>query len=137
MNFYLYFNDYYNNEKSVTAILNDEDEVSRNEKYDYIGFIEIPSIELKRGFLDKENKYNDVKYNIEIIDMSENGIIMAAHNGNSYYSYFDNLKKLELGDTIYIYYNNKKYVYIYSDYYEVEKTGYVDVYRDNTRRILY
>lgn len=134
LNFYLYFNDYYNNEKSVTAILNDEDEVSRNEKYDYIGFIEIPSIELKRGFLDKENKYNDVKYNIEIIDMSENGIIMAAHNGNSYYSYFDNLKKLELGDTIYIYYNNKKYVYIYSDYYEVEKTGYVDVYRDNTRK---
>lgn len=134
LNFYLYFNDYYNNEKSVTAILNDEDEVSKNEKYDYIGFIEIPSIELKRGFLDKENKYNDVKYNIEIIDMSENGIIMAAHNGNSYYSYFDNLKKLELGDTIYIYYNNKKYVYIYSDYYEVEKTGYVDVYRDNTRK---
>ena len=48
--------------KSVTAILNDEDEVSRNEKYDYIGFIEIPSIELKRAFWIK--KINIMMLNI-------------------------------------------------------------------------
>lgn len=133
-NYYLYINDSYNNEKSINAVLADKNENIVDSKYSYIGFLEIPSIGLKRGFLDENSKYNDVKYNIEIIDRSENGIIMAAHNGNSYNSYFEDLKKMELGDVIYVCYNNEKYTYIYSDYYEVAKTGYVDIYRDDTKK---
>mgnify|MGYP003303365974 FL=1 len=68
--------------------------------YNYIAVLEIPSIGLKRGFVDFGSTYNSVKYNIQVIEHSEmpnvenSNLILAAHNGTSSVSFFNDLDKL-------------------------------------------
>ena len=67
---------------------------SKVTNYNYIAVLEIPSINLKRGLVDPSSKYNNVNYNIQIIDKSSmpdvvNGnLVLASHNGASYISFF-------------------------------------------------
>ena len=82
------------------------------------------------------NSYNNVNDNIEIIEKTDNRIILASHNGNNYNSYFGNLYKMDLGDKIYLYENGNKYEYIFSDNYEIKKNGYANIYTDNTRNSI-
>ena len=57
-------------------------------KNNYIGVLEIPTIDFKRGFFDIENRQNTVDKNIEVLinsDMPDitNGILaIAAHSGS-------------------------------------------------------
>ena len=110
--------------------------------YNYISVLEIPKINLKRGLVDYHNKYNNVKYNIQIIN--ENGIpigdntnlVLAAHNGSSSVSFFNKLYKLQIGDTINLYYDGIKYIYAYNNYYEVDKDGKVEIIRDKTKNTI-
>lgn len=121
-------------------------EVSFNKKEDtsfnYIGFLEIPKINVKRGFLDIESKYNNVDDNVTIIrgstmpDTQNNNLILAAHSGNCSYCYFDKLYKLGNGDKAYISYNGNKYEYKIVNIYEVEKDGTVAIYRDYSKNVL-
>jgi len=82
--------------------------------YNYIAILEIPSIGLKRGFVDYGSTYNNVKYNIQVIEHSEmpdvenSNLILAAHNGTSSVSFFDDLDKLKEDSLVYIYYDNVK-----------------------------
>ena len=114
--------------------------VQRN--YDYIGILEIPKVNLKQGFLDIDSKYNDVDYNITVVqtstfpDVEKGNFILASHSGNSYISYFKNLYKLEIGDEAYIYYNSIKYSYKIVNIYNVEKTGQVAIYRNSDATCL-
>ena len=54
--------------------------------YNYIGYLEIPKIRLKRGFVDKNSKYNNIQYNVTISNVSnmpdvDNGnFILYAHS---------------------------------------------------------
>lgn len=111
-------------------------------QYDYIGVIEIPSIDLKRGFLDKDSIYNDVNYNIEVLidsdmpDIKNGNFILAAHSGNTMVSYFKNINNLSLNDDIYIYYNGHKYIYKVMNKYQIEKTGYANIVRNNNKNTL-
>lgn len=110
--------------------------------YDYNAVLEISSINLKKGLVAYDNKYNNVNYNIQIIETSsmpnsENGnLILAGHNGNGSVSFFKDLYKLEKGDLINVYYDNYKYIYEYSYYYEVDKTGTVNIVRDNNKTTI-
>jgi len=110
--------------------------------YNYIGLIEIPAINLKKGFLDIDSRYNNINYNVTVIqtstypDVEGGNLILAAHSGESYISYFKNLYKLSYGDQAYIYYNNVKYTYEIVDIYNVEKTGQVEIRRDNKQTVL-
>ena len=96
-----------------------EPEVKEEKKvdYNYIGVLEIDSIGLKRGFVNPNSKYNYVNYNIQIIetstmpDIDKGNFIVAGHNGNSYISFFRNLKKIDMKDKIYFYYKGVKYIY--------------------------
>ena len=100
----------------------------------YSMVIEIPKINLKKGLYDINSKYNHVDYNIQIIKESdmpniENGnLILAGHNGNSNVSYFDNLNTLSNGDSVFIFYEGKKYTYKIFDNYEVDKNGKVSIH---------
>lgn len=111
-------------------------------KYDYVGILEIPNINLKQGFLDMNSIYNNVDYNITVIsgstfpDKEKNNLILAAHSGICSVCYFDNLYKLKLNDVAYIYYNNIKYTYKIVNIYEVEKNGTVAIYRDYSKNTL-
>ena len=110
--------------------------------YNYIGFLEIPKINLKRGFLNINSKYNNVDYNVTIIngstmpDKQNNNLILAAHSGSCSYCYFDKLYKLQKGDAAYINYNGKEYKYEIVNIYEVEKDGTVAIYRDYNKNTL-
>ncbi|UKI28954.1 MAG: sortase [Clostridium sp.] len=82
----------------------------------YVGNISIPKIDLKRGFVSKDSKYNNVNRNIYIVPESDypdkegGNFILASHSGTSSISYFRNLYKLTLGDKVDITYNNKKII---------------------------
>lgn len=111
-------------------------------QYDYIGTLEIPKINLKRGFLDLNSRYNNVSYNITVIKGStfpteeNNNLILAAHSGNCSICFFDKLFNLSIDDKAYINYGNIKYTYSLVNIYEVEKDGTVPIYRDYNKSVL-
>ena len=111
-------------------------------KYNYIGLLEIPKINLKRGFVGLNSRYNKVNYNITVIngstypDVENNNLILAAHSGVCSVCFFDRLFNLSIGDSAYITYNNAKYTYKLVNTYEVEKTGQVAIYRDYSKKVL-
>ena len=117
-------------------------EEKKTSNYNYIGVLEIPKINIKRGFLNIKDKGNNVNKNLQLIKGSDmpnvkNGnLIIAAHSGNSYISYFKNLHKLSNDDVAYVYFNNIKYTYKVAGKYDAEKNGKVTIHRDNKKNTL-
>jgi LPXTG-site transpeptidase (sortase) family protein len=117
-------------------------EEKKTSNYNYIGVLEIPKINIKRGFLNIKDKGNNVNKNLQVIKGSDmpnvkNGnLIIAAHSGNSYISYFKNLYKLSNEDVAYVYFNNIKYTYKVVGKYDAEKSGKVTIHRDNKKNTL-
>ena len=111
------------------------------EKY-YIGSLEIPKINLKKGFTSIDSPYNTVNKNIQVVagstypNVNKGNFIIAAHSGTSYLAYFRNLYKLTNGDVAYINYNNKRYTYRIVNIYEQEKTGKIVIYRNGEKTCL-
>lgn len=120
----------------------EETTTSNVSSYNYIAILEIPSINLKRGLVDPSSRYNNVNYNIQIIDKSTmpdvvNGnLVLASHNGASYISFFRNLDKLNINDKIYVYYGGYKYTYSLCKTYDTPKDGNIEVYRDNSKTTI-
>lgn len=110
--------------------------------YNYIAVLEIPSIGLKRGFVDFGSTYNSVKYNIQVIEHSEmpnvenSNLILAAHNGTSSVSFFNDLDKLKEDSLVYIYYDNVKYIYKINNHYEAKKDGMVEIIRNKNKTAI-
>lgn len=108
----------------------------------YIGTLEIPKINLSKGFTDINSKYNTVNKNIQVVetstypDVDKGNFIIAAHSGTSYLAYFKNLYKLSLGDMAYVNYNGRRYAYKIVDIYEQEKTGQIAIYRDTNKTTM-
>ena len=111
-------------------------ENDRKANYSYIGQLSIPKINLKRGFVSKESKYNNIEYNITIAneadypDVPMGNFILMAHSGNAYISFFDRLYKLEIGDEASVSYNAVTYNYRLTNIYNQAKTGTVAIYRN-------
>ena len=106
----------------------------KEETDNYIGVLEIPKINLKKGIVDKTSASNNVNKNIYTLkeatlpdEQTNSHIILAGHSGNSYISFFKNLKKLDMKDKINFYYKGVKYIYEVSNRYEIEKTGTTDL----------
>lgn len=124
--------------ENVESGPNDTHEVESN----YMGFLHIPKIKLKRGFFDINSSYNNVDLNVTVIngstmpDTENNNLILAAHSGSCSYCYFDKLYKLKNGDKAYIDYNGNKYEYEIVKIYDVEKDGTVAIYRDYKKNTL-
>ena len=108
----------------------------------YIGTIEIPKINLNKGFTAIDSQYNTVNKNVEVVkgstypDVLNGNFILAAHSGSSYLAYFKNLYKLNIGDEAIVTYQNKKYTYKIVNIYEQEKTGKIAIYRDMNKTCL-
>ena len=108
----------------------------------YYGVIEIPRIELKRGFYNTDSKYNTIEKNVTMVqgstmpDVDKGNLILMAHSGDSYISYFAYLYVLGVGDNVYITYNGIKYHYRIVNIYYVEKNGMVLVTRDLDKTCL-
>jgi len=108
----------------------------------YIAKIKIPKINLEKGLVDINSKYNNVNKNIQIIKGSSfptnegSNLILASHNGSSSISYFRNLYKLSKGDKCYIVYKGKTYIYNIVNIYQQEKDGTIAIYRDYNKTSL-
>lgn len=127
-----------NDKKNIQNIRKNENKKINN----YIGILEIPKINLFKGLVAKNDIYNDVDYNIQILNQStmpnnnNSYLFLAAHSGNSKVSYFKDLYKLTYDDEIYFYYNEIKYIYKVSIIYEINKTGYAHIKNDNDKKQL-
>ena len=114
---------------------------TRKDNY-YIGYLEIPKISFKRGFVDINSKDNVVSKNITIIsgskypNVDKGNFIIAGHSGTGVHSYFKNLYKLSTGDKAYVYYKNIKYTYKIVKIYKQPKNGSVTIYRDYNKTTL-
>ena len=120
-----------------------EEETKEEYTYeDYLGIIDIPKINLYKGFYSKNSNLNNVKFNLYVLpesnypDTNKGNLIIAGHSGNYNNSYFANLYKLELNDTITIHYNNAKYIYKINNIYNEEKTGKVRIFRNKNQTTL-
>lgn len=117
-------------------------EQSIKKTYNYIAILEIPIINLKRGIVSFNSYYNNVNYNIQIINGSsmpndkKGNLILAGHNGNDSISYFNKLDNLEINDDIYVYYNKNKYIYKLSNIYDVSKNGTAIIKRDKDKNTI-
>ena len=109
---------------------------------EFIAYLEIKKINLKQGLVSKNSRYNNVKYNIQMLSPSdypdkENGnVILAAHSGTGYLAFFKNLYKLKKGDEAKITYKDTIYTYKIVNIYNVPKTGKVRVGRNTQKTCL-
>lgn len=133
-------------QEDVKEEIKDDEETSNNtvQEENYIGILEIPKINLKKGLVDKNSPSNNVNKNIYILkettlpdERINSHIILASHSGNSYISYFKNLKKLDMKDKVYFYYKNVKYTYEISNKYEIDKTGTTELKITNKSDITF
>lgn len=121
---------------------NETEQVKSTNSLDYMAVLKIPSIGLEKGLVAKDSYYNNVNRNIKILDESdmpdqENGnVILAAHSGNGRTAFFKNLDKLQIDDTVSIFYNGYEYKYRMINTYDVEKTGSVEITRNAQKSTL-
>ena len=136
----------YNDEVVEDEELSDEEQVEEpKEEYtyeEYAGILDIPKINLYKGFYNKTSNLNNVKFNLYVLkesdypDITNGNLIIAGHSGNYNNSYFANLYQLELNDTIIVHYKNKDYTYKITKIYNEEKTGTVRILRDRNKTTL-
>ena len=141
-------NTFYNGKEIVNITENEEvysqvennlpDDISN----DYIGYLSIPKINLKKGFLDLRSSENDVEKNILVVngstypDVSKGNLILAGHSGTGWKAFFNDLYKLNINDELYVSYKGKKYTYKITNIYKQEKVGTVAIYRDYEKTTL-
>lgn len=108
----------------------------------YIGTLEIPKLNFKRGFLNNGDEANNVDKNLFTVnsstmpDQENNNLIIAAHSGTGPIAFFKDLYKLSLDDEAVVTYKNKKYYYQITNIYNVPKTGVVRISRDTSKNVL-
>ena len=108
----------------------------------YAGVLEIPKISLKRGFYNTDSKYNNIEHNVSMIagssmpDVPNGNLMLMAHSGDAYISFFAYLYRLKVGDSAYVTYQGNRYKYQIVNIYTVPKTGKVAVYRNYNKTTL-
>lgn len=113
---------------------------------DYIGYIEIPDLNIKREIvlgITSENLKSHITLDDSIKSLEDNHIILAGH---SVENLFGNLHKAELNQAIYIHTNNKiiryyinEIVIVNKEQVDILETGdlvLITCMRDNTKRLI-
>ncbi len=131
-------NENQNNESQTGTESKPDNTIKKN----YIGYLEIPKISLKYGFVSKDSYYNHVDRNIQIINESDfpnvkgGNFIIAGHSGTSAISYFKNLYLLKVGDIAKVIYKNHTYTYKIVNIYKDDRDGIIKIIRDETKTTL-
>ncbi len=130
----------------ISTIEPEQEETEEQEEVEdlehYIGYLEIPKINFNRGFYSKNSEFNNVELNIQVLndssypDTKNSNLIIVGHSGDAYNSYFTDLKYLSIEDELVITYKNHKYHYLIKDIYDVEKTGTVNIKRNQYKNTL-
>ena len=136
-------------EQSEEIIVSDGEQQVEEEEEDlgevtnnYIGYLTIPKINLKKGFLDKRSPDNDVEKNILVVEGSsyptkdKGNLILAGHSGTGWKAFFNDLYKLNKGDKAIITYKGKTYTYKITNIYTQPKVGKIAIYRNYDKTTL-
>ena len=119
-----------------------EKSMAKSDEPAYKAILEIPKLNLKRGFYDSSSNLNQVDKNITLLeppklnDLEENLVVIAAHSGSSRVSFFHNLGIVDINDNTYIYFAGQKYNYQVVNKYETAKDGTLEIY-NNDKGYLY
>ena len=137
-------------EQENVELLEYDGELKEEEKEDdlgevtnnYIGYLTITKINLKKGFLDMRSELNNVEQNVTVIegssypDKDKGNLILAAHSGSGWKAFFNDLYKLSTGDVATVSYKGKVYTYKIVNIYKQEKIGKVAIYRNYNKTTL-
>ena len=80
---------------------------------EYLGVLDIPKINFYKGFYSKTSSLNNVQFNLFVLkesdypDVVNGNLIIAGHSGNYSNSYFNDLYKLSIDDTVTVHYQGK------------------------------
>lgn len=122
--------------EEITTTMTQITTTTSSNKDKYIGVLSVPDVNIERGFVSADSKYNSVSYNVMLIkgstmpDVEKGNLILAAHRGNSSVSFFENLYKLKIGAYAYVNYNNKVYKYELKNTYTELKDGSLTIRRN-------
>lgn len=128
--------------KEETPVKEEPKEEKKIDYSKYLGVLEIPRINLKRGFYGTDSKYNNIRYNVTLVGGStmpdkENGnLILMSHSGNASISYFAYLFLLNVGDVAYVTYQGNVYKYQIVNIYNVPKVGTVKINRNKEKTTM-
>ena len=118
-------------------------EDNNNYIYDeYLGVLDIPKINFYKGFYSKTSSLNNVQFNLFVLkesdypDVVNGNLIIAGHSGNYSNSYFNDLYKLSIDDTVTVHYQGKDYIYKITKIYNEKKTGTVRILRNRNKTSL-
>ena len=139
-------NNFFNEENLPTNNIENKAIVNKkstsNVENNYIAVLEIPKINIKRGLLAIDNKYNNIEYNITILkgsdypDVENGNFILASHSGTGRIAFFSNLNKLNIDDYVYVYYKKIKYTYKVNNKYLAEKNGTLKLSASHEKSII-
>lgn len=121
---------------------NEPAEEDINVTNEYIGYLNIPKINLNKGFLSQKAPDNNVEKNITVIEGStypnvdKGNLIIAGHSGTGWKAFFNDLYKLKIGDIAKVTYRGKVYTYRISNIYTQEKVGTIAIYRNYDKTTL-
>ena len=109
---------------------------------EYLGVLDIPKINFYKGFYSKTSSLNNVQFNLFVLkesdypDVVNGNLIIAGHSGNYSNSYFNDLYKLSIDDTVTVHYQVKDYIYKITKIYNEKKTGTVRILRNRNKTSL-
>lgn len=125
----------------ILLLINNQNIYIQNNE-EIIGNLIIDKINLDMPLYNIESKNNNIEENITILKESilppkeESIIFLAAHSGTSKISYFDNLDKLEINDTILLTINNTENIYQIKNIYKQKKNGYIHINKENKDQLI-
>lgn len=109
---------------------------------EYLGVLDIPKINFYKGFYSKTSSLNNVQFNLFVLkesdypDVVNGNLIIAGHSGNYNNSYFNDLYKLSIDDTVTVHYQGKDYIYKITKIYNEKKTSTVRILRNRNKTSL-
>ncbi len=118
-----------------------KDEVNTKEiNNDSLATLSIKKINLKENIYPLDDKRNNVEEHVTILNGSnltnDSLIILAAHSGYGKLAYFNRLDELKTGDKIELNINNENLTYILKKSEEQDKTGKIEIVKDNTKQLI-
>lgn len=130
-------------EPAVEEPIEEVKEDNNNYIYEeYLGVLDIPKIDFYKGFYSKTSSLNNVQFNLFVLkesdypDVVNGNLIIAGHSGNYNNSYFNDLYKLSIDDTVTVHYQGKDYIYKITKIYNEKKTGTVRILRNRNKTSL-
>jgi LPXTG-site transpeptidase (sortase) family protein len=124
------------NKNIPSQITKEEIDTNKQNTINYIAILRIPKINLEKGLVDKNSKYNNINYNImihndsDLPDVEGGNVILVSHSGNARISYFKYLDRLTLDDLIYFDYDSQTYTYKIYKIYDVDKIGKLSIQKE-------